>query len=124
MREGEAQEGKRHPAPAALDEEHVEDVGLAREVARCRAGMLRVRLRNGVVVCGAGFGRSDREQTAEDEQHGKEAERKSLVRSRQERRVARRGGSHGRGGPVDGRHAGFGARIGALTGRYHVAGEG
>lgn len=62
---GHEREG--YPAPAALDEDDVEDIGFLREVAGRDGGVLVVRLRDGVVGRGACLGRDDREEGAKDE---------------------------------------------------------
>ena len=65
MQGQEEDEGERDPEPGDLDEEEVEDVALAREVAGRFRG--RVGLRDGIVGGVARGGVEDREQGAEKE---------------------------------------------------------
>ena len=88
VRQGEGEVGDRQPRPAALDEDGVEDVGLAGKVARREGGVLGVRLGDGIVGGIASLGREDGEDGAEDEDDGEQGEDYSLERRGQERRVA------------------------------------
>lgn len=73
VRERKGKQRERVPAPAALDKDDVEQVRLARKVARLGARLVRVRLRHGVVGRRARGGRDEGEDGAEDEEHGEEA---------------------------------------------------
>lgn len=68
MQGQEEEEGERDPEPGDLDEEDVEEVALAREVAGRGGG--RVRLRDGVVGGVAGRGVEEGEERAEEEGRG------------------------------------------------------
>lgn len=52
MAEDEDKECNSDPSPASLDKENVENIGLAREIARRNAGILEMRLRDRIVRCG------------------------------------------------------------------------
>jgi hypothetical protein len=49
MAKDKDEESSGDPCPAPLDKQDVKDIGLAREVTRRRAGILEMRLRDGVV---------------------------------------------------------------------------
>lgn len=68
MQHQKEEKRQRDPEPVDLHEEDVEDVALAREVARRFRG--RVRLRDGVVGGVAGRGVEDGEEGAEEEGRG------------------------------------------------------
>ena len=82
MQREEGHEGERDPEPGHLDEEDVEEVALAREVAGRGGG--RVRLRDGVVGGGARAGVEEGEERAEEEGRGVEGEEERLERGGEE----------------------------------------
>ncbi len=60
------------PAPPSLDEDGIEDVRFAGEIARREDGVLAVGLADGVVGGVTCVGREDREGCAEDEKYGED----------------------------------------------------
>ena len=88
MAEEEDEESGSDPSPTSLDKQNVEDIGLARKVARRNARLLEMRLRDRIVRCGARLGRDDGEDSAEDQQRWEQDKASSLKGRREEGRRA------------------------------------
>jgi len=78
MAEDKDKECNSDPCPASLDKENVENIGLAREVARRNARILEVRLRDRIVRCCARLRREYREDSSEDQKSWKQQKPSSL----------------------------------------------
>ena len=90
MRKHKRQHGERVPRPSALDKDDVEDVGLARKVARFDAAAFgRMCLRYRIVGGGARVGRDEGEDGAKDEEDWEETEGYALERRGEEWRRSR-----------------------------------
>ena len=88
MAQHEGGERDRDPGPPALDEEEVEEVVLAGEVARDGGAVLDVGVARGVVGRGAGLGADEGEERPEGEERRVEEQDEALGRRREGRRVA------------------------------------